>query len=123
MVNCKVLEIKLFWHNRSSIETYAVADCVKPRHTSSKTNGKSTEIWKIITLSTIILRKYTILTAFAYVMFSIAHAPDFVHFFVFQIKGDKQLFGHRINLCPQAIEQSNTYRVWPPVLNLKNNLV
>jgi len=42
---------------------------------------------------------------------------------VFQIKVDKQVFGDRIIVGLQAIEQSNTYTVWPPVLNFENNLV
>jgi len=42
---------------------------------------------------------------------------------VIQIKVDKEVFGDRIILGLQAIEQSNTYTVWPPVMNLENNMV
>jgi hypothetical protein len=61
--------------------------------------------------------------AVAFVTFSIVHALDFAHYSVFQIKEEKQVFGDRIILGLQAIEQSNTYTVWSPVLNLENNLV
>jgi len=74
-------------------------------------------------LSTITVRQYTSLTAVAYVNFPIVHAPDFVRYSVIQIKVDKQVFGDRIILGLQAIEQSNTYTVWPPVMNLENNMV